>query len=242
MKPFLHIAVRELDAAAAAEREAILRASGLDPDRLVLVRGDEGPLPDFSPEDFSGVFVGGSSFTTSDPVKCAVQERAERELGRLVDLSVAGALPMLGLCYGIGVITQHVGGRMDRVHGERTGTVEVRVTDAGRRDPVFAGLADRFRVCTGHKEAVSALPEGAAVLLEGDACPVQAIRVGAAAYATQFHAELDPEQLVDRMILYRDSGYFPAHEFDQVAAEVRAGGVEGWPALIVRRFAETFAR
>ena len=80
------------------------------------------------------------------------------------------------------------------------------------------------------------------MLLRGDHCPVQAIRVGEACYATQFHAELNAEQTVDRMRLYRHIGYFPADEFDAVAARVRAGGVEQWPAQIVRRFAEQFTR
>lgn len=242
MKPFLHLATRDLDAAAADEYAAILQASGLLADQLVHVRVDAGPMQQIDPQDYSGVFIGGSSFNTSDAHKSPTQVQAERDLGWFVDQAANGALPLLGLCYGIGVAVQHRGGRMDTTFGESTSAVPVTLTDAGREDPVFAQLPDRFTVCTGHKEACAELPADTAVLLRGDHCPVQAIRVGEACYATQFHAELNAEQTVDRMRLYRHTGYFPADEFDAVATRVRAGGVEQWAAQIVRRFAEQFTR
>lgn len=242
MKPFLHLAIRDLDAAAADEYAAIIQASGLLAEQLVHVRVDAGSLSPVDPAEYSGVFLGGSAFNTSDADKSELQLRAERELGWFIDRAAEGTLPLLGLCYGIGVAVQHRGGRMDTTHGEVTNAVEVQLTDEGREDPVFGDLAERFKVCTGHKESCAELPPDTAVLLRGEACPVQAIRIGEACYATQFHAELDAEQTVDRMRLYRHIGYFPEHEFEAVAARVRAGGVEHWPGLIVRRFAEQFAR
>lgn len=242
MKPFLHLAVRDLDAAADDEHRAILRSSGLAPEQLVLVRVDAGPLPELDPDAWSGAFIGGSAFNVSDAAKSQLQLRAEADLGRVVDLAVAGRLPLLGLCYGFGVMVRHLGGVMDGRFREETSAVEVAVTEAGRDNPIFGTLPERFAVCTGHKEACSEPPAGAVVLASNAGCTVQAIRVGEMAYATQFHAELDPDAIIDRMALYRDSGYFPAHEFDAVAAQIRAAGVEEWPARIVRRFAERFAR
>ncbi|CAG7844712.1 GMP synthase [glutamine-hydrolyzing] [Pseudoclavibacter triregionum] len=241
MKPFLHLAVRDLDAAADDEHRAILRSAGLAPEQLVLVRVDAGPLPDLDPDLWSGAFIGGSAFNVSDAVKSELQLRAEVDLGRVVDLAVAGRLPLLGLCYGFGVMVRHLGGVMDGRFREETSAVDVELTPSGRADPIFRSLPERFAVCTGHKEACSEAPPGAIVLAANAACPVQAFRVGEMAYATQFHAELDPDAIIDRMALYRDSGYFPAHEFDAVAARVRAGGVQEWPARIVRGFAERFA-
>ena len=242
MRPFLHLATRDLDVAAHDEYEAILEASGLTRDELIHVRTDAGPLPEIRPEDYSGVFLGGSPFSVSDAEKDATQLRVERELGAIVDHAVAGRLPMLGLCYGIGVITQHLGGVMDRRFGEESSAVEVTLTDAGREDPIFGQLADRFWVCTGHKEACSTLPPCAVNLITREACPVQAIRVGESCYATQFHAELTAEQIIARMVLYRDIGYFPADQLEVIAAQVRAAGVAEWPRMIVRGFTERFGR
>lgn len=242
MRPFLHLATRDLDVAAHDEYEAILEASGLTRDELIHVRTDAGPLPEIGLEDYSGVFLGGSPFNVSDAEKDATQLRVERELGAIVNHAVAGRLPMLGLCYGIGVITQHLGGVMDRRFGEESSAVEVTLTDAGREDPIFGQLADRFWVCTGHKEACSTLPPGAVNLITREACPVQAIRVGESCYATQFHAELTAEQIIARMVLYRDIGYFPADQLEVIAAQVRAAGVAEWPRMIVRGFTERFAR
>ncbi len=46
------------------------------------------------------------------------------------------------------------------------------------------------------------------------ACPVQAFRVGANVYATQFHPELDLEGICTRIEVYKDAG-----SFDPRAAE-----------------------
>lgn len=242
MKPFLHLATRDLDEAAADELEAIRLSSGLDAADLVQLRVDAGPLPDFDPDDFSGAFIGGSAFNASDAVKSELQLRAERDLGRVAELGASGRLPVLGLCYGIGVLVRHFGGRLDSLHAEPTSAVELALTEDGRADPIFGALPDRFLACTGHKESCAEPPAGAAVLLAGEACPIQAIRVGEAAYATQFHPELDPERTVRRMSLYRETGYFPAAEYEAVARRVRTSGVGEWPGRIVRGFAERFAR
>ncbi len=81
MKPFLLLATRAEDAAADGEYEALLRLGGLAPDELVRVRLEAGPMPSLSLADFSGVIVGGSPFTTSDPdeQKSDVQRRVEAE-------------------------------------------------------------------------------------------------------------------------------------------------------------------
>ena len=87
MKPFLLLASRAEDVAAEDEYEAYLRYGGLEPAQLQRIRLEQGPLPELDLDDYSGVIVGGSPFTSSDPPekKSETQHRVERELAGLLD-------------------------------------------------------------------------------------------------------------------------------------------------------------
>jgi GMP synthase (glutamine-hydrolysing) len=74
------------------------------------------------------------------------------------------------------------------------------------------------------------------VLLASSAgCPVQAFRVGANVYATQFHPELDLAGLSTRVDVYKHAGYFDPDEADEIKAQAARGDVS-WPPVILRGF------
>jgi GMP synthase (glutamine-hydrolysing) len=233
-RPFLLLTTRDDDVAADGERGLFLRLGGLEPHELVHVRAERAPLaesgPDGGPLDvrqYAGVFLAGSPFTSTDPEsgKSAAQRRVEREMHALLDDVIEHDVPFLGACWGIGTLGRHQGAAIDRRFGEQTAAVPITLTDAGRADPVLGALPPVFDAFVGHKEAIAELPPHAVLLATGDACPVQAFRVGARQYATQFHPELDPTAMLARVALYRTSGYFPADEVDAVAARVAAADV-----------------
>ncbi len=242
VKPFLLLAIRAEDAAADDEYASILRLGGLDPSEVHRVRLEQASGGDLDPTEFSGVILGGGPFQRSDPeaTKSEVQLRVEAELETLLDVVVGEDLPFLGLCYGIGVLGTHQGGIVDRAFGEAVGRASVIVTEAGRADPLFSGLPEEFEAFGGHKEALSVVPRHATVLATSAACPVQAFRVGANVYATQFHPELDSASLQTRIDAYRDYGYFPPEEAESLKAVARERDVE-WPAMILRRFVRRYA-
>ena len=242
MKPFLHLSIRDHDRAVASEFDAIASFGGLRPGELVQLRVEQAPLPRIHPDDYSGLIIGGGQFNASDEEKTANQRRVEGDLGQIVDVALAQDVPLIGLCYGVGVVTQHLGGLVDRTYGEITSAVEVTLTDAGREDPLFEGVPTSFMALTGHKEACSRMPNDAVLLATGTACPVQSYRVGDRAYVTQFHPELDVDRLLERMLIYRDAGYFNPAEFDSIADQARAAGVDGSPGRVLRNFVELFAR
>lgn len=244
MRPFLLLSTRADDAAADGELEAIARFGGLDPDREIRrVRLEAGPLPELDLADWSGVVVGGSPFNASDPPeeKSDVQRRVEAELHGLLDEVVARDFPFLGACYGVGTLGVHQGGVIDRTYGEPVGTVPVTLTEAGRRDPVFAALPPTFDAFVGHKEAVHVPPPGAVVLASSPGCPVQAFRIRSNLYATQFHPELDAPGMVTRVEVYRDAGYFPPHELSLVVERVTSAVVHAPPRLLAA-FVARYAR
>lgn len=243
MKPFLLLGTRAENYAADAEYRSFLRLGGLAEGELRRIRLEAEPLPELDLADYSGIFLGGSPFNSSDPQesKSGVQVRVEQELGRLLDRVVAEDHPFLGACYGVGTLGRHQGAVIDSTYAESVGTVEVTLTADGAADPLLAGLPSSFAAYVGHKEACTTVPASAVLLASSATCPVQMFRVGRNVYATQFHPELDVEALVGRIDTYRHAGYFPPEEADEYMARARATVVDQ-PELILRAFVTRYAR
>jgi GMP synthase (glutamine-hydrolysing) len=244
MKPFLVLQLRPEAEAADNEFEAILDKGGLGRDEVRRVRLDREPEADIDLDAVAGVIVGGGPGCVSDaPDTKPEQERAvEEAMLRLMPEIVERDLPFLGCCYGIGILAHHLGAPVAKDRwGEAVGTADCRLTADGRHDPLLAGLPERFLAFVGHKEAVQALPEGCAHLVEAPTCPFQMIRWGENVYATQFHPEADSTVFALRIRIYRDAGYFRPEDADRLTAACRAVEVSV-PELILRRFVERFRR
>lgn len=239
MKPFLLLATRGVDLVADEEYAAMLRYSGLEERQLRRVRMEQGPVGEIRLDDWSGIILGGGPYTVSDVVKSPVQERVEAELDALLDEVVARDFPFLGACYGIGTLGRHEGAVIDGTYAEPVGPMTVTLTAAGRTDQLFGELPETFEVLLGHKEAVRELPAHATALASSATCPVQAFRVGANVYATQFHPELDVPGIQTRIDVYKHAGYFAPDEADRLKARARSCRVEH-PPLVLRRFVERF--
>jgi GMP synthase (glutamine-hydrolysing) len=242
MKPFLLLASRAEDAAAEDEYAAYLRYGGLEPSGLRRVRLEAAPLPELDLSAYSGIIVGGSPFTSSDPPehKSPTQHRVEGELAGLLDELVARDFPFLGACYGVGTLGTHQGAVIDRTYGEPLGAAEIELTDAGLEDPVLGGMPRRFTAFTGHKEACSVLPPQAVLLARSAACPVQMFRIRQNLYATQFHPELDAEGLCTRIDIYRHAGYFPPESAEELMDNARQFTVTE-PMNILKNFVARYA-
>jgi GMP synthase (glutamine-hydrolysing) len=243
VKPFLLLGTRAEDEAADNEYDAFLGFTGLDEAVLQRVRLEQRPLGRVDLDEWSGIFLGGGPFNASDDdsLKSAVQRRVETELKALLDEVLARDFPLLGACYGIGVIGTHRGGSVDRTYSEPIGRVPVTLTPEGRVDPLLAELPDTFEAFVGHKEAVRDLPRDAVHLASSPDCPVQAFRVGRNVYATQFHPELDIHGLCTRIEVYKHAGYFEPSQAESVKAMARAGHVFE-PPKILQAFVQRYAR
>jgi GMP synthase (glutamine-hydrolysing) len=242
VKPFLLLATRPEDVAADDEYAAFLRFSGLFEGTLHRIRLDREPLGDVDLNDWSGIFLGGGPFTSSDPEdgKSAVQKRIESQLRSLLDRVVAADFPFLGACYGIGVLGVHQGAVVDRRYAEPLGAVDVVLTRQGREDSLFMDLPTCFEAFVGHKEAIVKLPRHAVLLAGSSNCPVQAFRIGRNVYATQFHPELDVAGICTRIDIYKDSGYFEPDRTGELKAKVRCSNVVH-PSRILRQFVDRYA-
>jgi len=112
--------------------------------------------------------------------------------------------PTFASCWGFQAMAKALGGEVvtDRTRAE-LGTVEVRLTEAGRSDPLFAPLGEEFLAPMGHQDCVVRLPPGAVLLASSEKVENQAFRFpGKPIYCTQFHPELNRAALIERVRAY----------------------------------------
>jgi len=225
LKPFLILQLRPETEAADEEFAAMLRRGQLAPERAHRIRLDQAPLPpDLSLDDYAGIIVGGGPGCVSDPPesRSPLEARIEATILSLMPQVTARDFPFMGCCYGIGILGHHLGAPVSKTqYGEPVSPTEATRTPDGAADPLLADLPERFPILVGHKEALDDLPAGCVHLLEGPRCPYQMIRHGSNVYATQFHPEADGTSFALRIRIYRDKGYFPPEQAQELTDACR---------------------
>lgn len=207
-KPFLLLSTRGEEAAAHAEHLSFARTAGVAPAKLHQIRLEKGLPSALSLDDYSGIIVGGGPFNSSDEIKSGLQKRVESWFDDVLAEVLDRDFPFLGACYGVGLLGMAGSGSVSRRHGEEADVITIKKTAEGTVDPILEGLPTTFHGIVGHKEAIDQLPADATLLATGDNCPVQMFRIGANAYATQFHPELDADTFAQRLRIYSNQGYY----------------------------------
>jgi GMP synthase-like glutamine amidotransferase len=154
---------------------------------IVTVRPDEGQaLPD-SLDGFAGaVVLGGPQDAWDDatsPWLPKVMDLVNEARGRQV--------PVLGICLGAQLIARASGAGVYRHSLMEVGFRPVRLTEAGRRDPLLDGMPETVPLLEWHQDTFD-LPEGADLLATGEECANQAFRLGSLV-GVQFHPEATAE-------------------------------------------------
>lgn len=246
---FVLLCPRDGDDVLAAEYDDFLNFSGLDSSQLEqrTLNTPDSPLGSF--EGVTGVFIGGSPFTITDPVDDGVwQESVSRRLSDFVaqaagisapdgDSTREALPPIFCTCYATSMLAHYLGGAVDNAYAEIPGATTVRLTAAGQADPITGGLPAEFTAMTGHKDSVSSLPRGATLLAESDTCPVQIYRIGESVWTCQFHPEMDGPRIAKRFSFYESDGYNGKDDIASVYK--RFEGAETHHAnSLIRRFVE----
>ncbi|MGN6472058.1 MAG: type 1 glutamine amidotransferase [Mycobacteriales bacterium] len=110
----------------------------------------------------------------------------------LVD-AVERGVPTLGVCLGAQLLAVATGGKVERgAAGPELGLGEVACADGDR-----VLVSGTHPVVQWHYDIVTELPPTATLLASSASYPVQAFRVGEAAWGLQFHIEATPEIVAD---------------------------------------------
>ncbi|MFZ1238150.1 MAG: glutamine-hydrolyzing GMP synthase, partial [Anaerolineae bacterium] len=108
---------------------------------------------------------------------------------RLPDYVLASGRPVLGICYGMQLLTQALGGQVGAARRREYGPAEVRTGEVS--SPLFANLPTRHTVWMSHGDRIEALPPGFEAIASSDNSPLAAMGHAARGiYGLQFHPEV----------------------------------------------------
>ena len=97
-------------------------------------------------------------------------------------------VPILGICYGMQLMSQHFGGKVEKASHREYGKAEINVKNA---TPLFGQLPENQVVWMSHGDHVTVAPEGFEVIATSPSCKVAAMANEAKNfYAVQFHPEV----------------------------------------------------
>jgi GMP synthase (glutamine-hydrolysing) len=181
--------------------------------------------------DYQAVIMTGSPHSVTAPTAWM------REAGAWLRDAGERGTAVLGVCFGHQLLAHAYGTRVIRnPKGRELGTVEVPLSAAGRRDPLFAGLPATLTVQATHEDIVSALPASATLLAGNDACAVQAFAIGPRIRAIQFHPEVQPAAML--ALIRSRAGQLPPERLRTLLSGVRP---TPHGARILKNFLDSFA-
>ena len=140
-------------------------------------------------DDVAGVVLFGSAFN----VEHADEQPFIHELKALTLDAIDAGVPFLGICFGAQVLAWSLGAEVRKADRREIGYVPISPLPAASNDPLISHYTDGEPVFQWHMDTFD-LPDGADLLITGDVAN-QAYRVGDAAWATQFHLEIDVPEL-----------------------------------------------
>jgi GMP synthase (glutamine-hydrolysing) len=138
------------------------------------------PLATLREKRPAGIILSGGpkSVSDGDAPKCEVA---------LFDVGV----PVLGICYGMQLMTDLLGGEVRRSGQREFGHAHVQVAATAMRPRLFEGVPDSFKVWASHGDDVGGVPGGFSVAATSSTAPIVAMEAPERAlYGLLFHPEV----------------------------------------------------
>jgi GMP synthase (glutamine-hydrolysing) len=138
------------------------------------------PLETLRAKAPAGIILSGGpkSVSDGDAPKCDVA---------LFDVGV----PVLGICYGMQLMTDLLGGEVRRSGQREFGHAHVQVAAAAVRPRLFEGVPDAFKVWASHGDDVGGVPGGFSIAATSSTAPIVAMEAPERAlYGLLFHPEV----------------------------------------------------
>ena len=137
-------------------------------------------------------------------------------------------VPVLGICYGMQLMAQELGGRVDRTDAAEFGRTDLEII--GDDSELLVGLPREQTVWMSHRDSVVLPPEGARTVASSEATPIAAYEnAERGLYGLQFHPEVvhTPSGMeILRRFLHdvaeAPASWTPAAMIDDQVAKIRA--------------------
>lgn len=141
---------------------------------------------------FARLYLPSSFETVNDPLAIVLSggpRSVDDEGSPILDVNRlrSYSVPVLGICYGMQMLTQQSGGAVEKSRTREYGPADIQVEHT---DSLFEGLPETLRVWMSHSDTVTDLPENAEVLARNrDGVPA-AVQFEELIYGLQFHPEV----------------------------------------------------
>lgn len=199
----LLVQLRVDEAMQAQEVRALCRSGDIRPEQITIINGLEQTISKNDLVAHHMLIIGGTGdYSVFDQLPVI------ESLTEVVQHAKDTNFPVLGSCWGAQFIAKIFGGTVETdPKKEEVGSYLVWPTQYADDDPLFYDAPQGFWAQIGHHQSITKLPEGAVNLISSERCEIQAFTwLGSRMYGLQLHSDLSKDELVERVVHYRE-GY-----------------------------------
>ena len=167
------------------------------------------PLPEDLQSTDLLIIMGGPQSPATTLKECPWFD-AQAEI-RLIGRAIEAGKTVIGVCLGSQLIGEALGAAFCHSLEKEIGKFPVRLTEAGKSNPLFEDFGHELNVGHWHNDMPGLTPQ-AKVLAYSEGCPRQIVQYGERVYGFQCHMELTPE-VVELLIVHSQNDLRRAAEF-----------------------------